>query len=379
MASKQNMNPNEPASAYVPPGRLGDPNMKFFQEPRAHPSIVELFSSFGIDGSQGNPFADKSPAELSSHEQVAQNDTDMTAYYDVLPNDLPEDADEPEILQETRTFTSFDGVERNLYIFRPAAAARSQDVSLLPCVVYIHGGGMAIIKTTNKVHLRWCTSLAAQNTVSIAIDFRNAYTKESYNPFPTGLQDCCAAVQYIHAHASSLGISTITLQGESGGANLCLATALKAKQEGWISNIAGVYAYAPYISNGYGWSDARKLRELPSLFECDGYWLWHELMAGLSAYYSPKKEDAENALAWPYYATVEACRGLPPHFLVVDELDPLRDEGMAYYRKLLAAGVVVHAQVNLGTVHASALILRKLLPEVHNNAVRSIAAFAKGL
>ena len=57
----------------------------------------------------------------------------------------------------------------------------------------------------------------------------------------------------------------------------------------------------------------------------------------------------------------------------------LPDEGMAYARKLLAGGVQVTAQLNLGVVHGSALIFRKLLPEVHNKAIRDIVGFAKSL
>ena len=30
---------------------------------------------------------------------------------------------------------------------------------------------------------------------------------------------------------------------------------------------------------------------------------------------------------------------MPPHVVSVNELDPVRDEGLAYYRKLLHAGV----------------------------------------
>jgi acetyl esterase/lipase len=102
------------------------------------------------------------------------------------------------------------------------------------------------------------------------------------------------------------------------------------------------------------------------------------MLAGMGNYYSGE-EEGQNPLAWPYHATVEECVGLPPHMLVMDELDPLRDEGMAYYRKLLAADVEVNAHVNLGIVHGSALMFRRLLPEVHKKAVRDIAVFVNSL
>ena len=354
------------------PGRLGDPNMKLFQDPRAHPKLVEVFRAFGMDGSQGNPFDGASAEELASTAQMAKNDASTMKLYEILPNDLPGDQQEPQIKQETIKFSSFDGTERQMFVFRPA-----EQSGPLPVVVYLHGGGMVLLSTSNKVHDRWCKSLAVEGVVAISVDFRNAYTNGKQNLFPIGLNDCAAAVQYIYEHKSELNISKIVLQGESGGANLSIATALKAKREGWVSQIAGVYGIVPYISGAYGWPDARKLKELPSLYECEGYWLYTSMMAGMAYYYSG--EDKENPLAWPYFASIEDCKGLPPHILAMDELDPLRDEGMAYYRKLLAAGVEAHAQVNLGVVHATSLIFRKLLPEVHNAAIRSITSFAKSL
>ena len=69
----------------------------------------------------------------------------------------------------------------------------------------------------------------------------------------------------------------------------------------------------------------------------------------------------------------------PTAVIQISGLDPLRDEGLAYYRKLLAAGVEATAEVNLGVVHGSAILFRKLLPEVHNKAVKDVAAFAKSL
>lgn len=362
------------------PGRLGDSNMKLFQDPRAHPKLVEVFRAFGMDGSQGNPFGGASVQDLASTTQMAKNHASTMKLYEILPNDLVGDQQEQsQIHRETLTFPSFDGTERQMFVFRPAEQSRR----VLPVVVYFHGGGMVLTSTSNKVHDRWCQSLAVQGVMAISVDFRNAYDNGKHNAFPIGLNDCAAAVQYIYQHKAELHISNIILQGESGGANLSLATALKAKREGWIHQIAGVYGIVPYISGAYGWPDARKLKELPSLYECEGYWLYTSMMAGMASYYCGEGEEGEkakeNPLAWPYFASIDDCKGLPPHVLAMDELDPLRDEGMAYYRKLLAAGVEAHAKVNLGVVHATSLVFRKLLPEFHNNAIRDVTSFAKNL
>lgn len=231
--------------------------------------------------------------------------------------------------------------------------------------------------TNNQIHRRWAKSLALQGLVVITVDFRNAYTPEKHNPFPAGLNDCAAAVKWASANRAILGISKLIVQGESGGGNLTLATTLKANREGWISSIDGVYSIIPCIGIGYDWSDERKRAELPSLIENEGYFLNAPMLEGAGWYYSPN--DMENPLAWPYFASEEDLKGLPPHRISMDELDPLRDGGIAYARKLAAAGVDVAAHTNLGVVHGTALIFRQALPALHKKEVQAIASFAKSL
>jgi hypothetical protein len=157
------------SSNYKAPGRLGDHNLKFFQEPRAHPKLVETFRAFGVDGSQPNPFANMKWEDLCSPNQMAKNHVDTATIYEMLPNDLPEDEDEPEVKQRTMKYTTFDGTRRKLYVFEPV-----DQEGPLPCVVYT-ASAVTILETANKVHFRWCTSLAIQGMVVIAVDFRSAW------------------------------------------------------------------------------------------------------------------------------------------------------------------------------------------------------------
>jgi acetyl esterase/lipase len=96
-------------------------------------------------------------------------------------------------------------------------------------------------------------------------------------------------------------------------------------------------------------------------------------------YYTPSEADKSNPLAWPYHASIEDLKGLPPYILAMDELDPLRDEGIAFGKKLTEAGVSVMSSVNLGVIHASSLIFRQALPELHFTTISNIVAFARSL
>jgi len=87
----------------------------------------------------------------------------------------------------------------------------------------------------------------------------------------------------------------------------------------------------------------------------------------------------EDPLAWPYFATADDLAGLPPHVITVNELDPLRDEGLAYYRKLLAAGVPAEGRINLGITHGAEMIFRQALPAEHRAAIADIRAFVDRL
>ena len=71
--------------------------------------------------------------------------------------------------------------------------------------------------------------------------------------------------------------------------------------------------------------------------------------------------------------------GLPPHVISVNQLDPLRDEGLAFFRKLLDAGVAGYSRTVNGTCHAGDCLFQAAMPEVYAATIRDIKGFADSL
>ena len=80
--------------------------------------------------------------------------------------------------------------------------------------------------------------------------------------------------------------------------------------------------------------------------------------------------------AWPAFATDEDVRGLPPTVISVNECDPLRDEGIAFYRLLLRNGVSARCRQVMGTVHGTE-IFSSACPDISRDTARDLAAFCR--
>ncbi len=353
--------------APILPGQLGTPGMQLRDDPRADPRMVAAMVPLGMDGApEPAPVDINSPLnELLEFGMGAEEGFAMLGQ--LLAAEAPPITN---VESRTEVIKGVDGNDISLYVHTPT------DVDgLMPAIVHTHGGGMAILEASNPGYVRWRDELASTGLMVIGVEFRNAAGKLGPYPFPAGLNDCFSGLKWAHENRDALGISKIVMSGESGGGNLSLATTLKAKGEGVVEMVDGVYAQCPYISGVY----ADKDPALPSLYENDDYFLNCSMMGSMVRMYSPDGADDTNPMAWPYHSSVEDLQGLPPHVISVNELDPLRDEGLAYFRKLLSAGVTASSRTVNGTVHAGDCLFRDAMPEVYLGTIRDISSFANSL
>lgn len=349
------------------PGRLGNPKEMLHTDARTDPRIVRALLAAGGEEADLVP-AIAVPDQDATYEEcleyVARMEADFAVDHPHLRDAMPQFES---VATSTQCIPSVDANDLRLHIHQP----KERD-GALPCIVHLHGGGMVQMTAEDPDNIRWRSSLAALGLVVVGVEFRNGGGCLGNHPFPAGLNDCASAAQWAFANKTLLNVSGIVLSGESGGGNLSLATALKANREGWIDQIAGVYAICPYIWGDYAAPPA----DLLSLQECDGYLLSAAQMGVCVKVYDPAGEHGSNPLAWPLKADDSDLRGLPPHLISVHELDPLRDEGIAYYRKLLAAEVPVKGRTMLGTPHAGEMFFPDVIPDFYQDSLRSVCQFA---
>ena len=167
---------------------------------------------------------------------------------------------------------------------------------------------MAIGSAGDTGYVRLREHLAATGVVVVGVEFRNSGGKLGPHPFPAGLNDCAAAVRWAAANRAELGITHLIVSGESGGGNLTLTVAHKAKREGWLHEVAGFYAQCPFISNR--WLD--ECEDLPSLTENDEYFVTCQQLALLGSLYDPDQQPCATTRPvgprWPLMTNWRACR-----------------------------------------------------------------------
>jgi acetyl esterase len=214
----------------------------------------------------------------------------------------------------------------------------------LPAVMFFHGGGWVLGEM--KTHARLVCEIAAG--VKAAVVFVS-YTRAPEARYPTAVEQCYAATQYVHEHAAALDIDPLRLAvaGDSSGGNLAAAVALSAARRGAPALRLQVllcpvldcdFNTASYEAFGRGFNLDRETMQ----------WFWN--------HYAPDAATRLEPLASPLRAASSELSLLPPALIVTSEYDVLRDEGEAYAWRLSDAGVHVTSVRFPGTVHGFAMV-----------------------
>jgi acetyl esterase len=196
--------------------------------------------------------------------------------------------------------------------------------AVLPVLLFFHGGGWVIGDL--DTHDTLCRQLAnGAGCAVVAVDYRLG----PEHRFPAAVDDCIAALNWLHAHAGELGLdaSLIAVGGDSAGGNLAAVTALAARDAGGPAIVHQLLIYPATDMRGTTPSHASNGQ---------GYLLTADTIAYFHDHYI---EDARHDLDWRASPLLrEDLRGLPSALVLTAGYDPLRDEGLMYAQRLTQAG-----------------------------------------
>jgi acetyl esterase len=340
---------------------------KLAADPRIDPRIKAMFGALPPLSAAGDVASREVLLAEENSPEARARQAQQKLMFDAIDNETVAPSAGLTVRTE-RLQSAPDGNWINIQFIRPVGSEP------LGCVYYIHGGGMQTMSCFDGMYRAWGRIIAAEGVAVAMVDFRNALRPSSaaeVAPFPAGLNDCVSGLKWVRANCASLNIdpARIIVAGESGGGNLTLATGLQLKQDGDLGLIKGVYALCPYISGAW------PLPQYPSSEENNGILLDLHNNRGAMAY-GIDAFQARNPMAWPAFATAADVRGFPPTVISVNECDPLRDEGIGFYRVLLDAGVRARCRQVMGTVHGTE-IFAVCCPDISRDTARDIADFCK--
>ncbi|WP_440948059.1 alpha/beta hydrolase [Methanosarcina sp. T3] len=222
----------------------------------------------------------------------------------------------------------------SIRIIRPAG-----NKEILPVVMYFHGAGWVL--GGKDTHDRLVREIA--DGVNAAVVFVN-FTLSPEAKYPVQIEEAYAATKYIAENGKELNLDTsrLAIAGDSVGGNMAAAVSLLAKERGGPKIVYQVLFY-PVTDANFDTPSYQKY--------ATDIWLTREAMKWFWDNYLPDKEARRQPTASPLQASVDQLRGQPPALIITDENDVLRDEGEAYARKLMQAGVDVVTVRYLGTIH----------------------------
>lgn len=208
-------------------------------------------------------------------------------------------------------------------IYRPVAPRA-------PAVLVLHMHGGVFVDGSVDSGEAIAKALAGAGALVVSID----YPRAPKCPFPQPLEAASGALKWLYKTRAKWGgkKSRIFVAGEEAGGNLAAALALVARDQ-QVPPLAGQILLSPMLDPRLATCSMREADAGPVGCKwADG---WHEYLC-----------TADKA-AHPYAAPATASRlaGVAPALILTAEDDLLRDESLAYGRRLRAAGVKVQEHI----------------------------------
>ena len=203
-------------------------------------------------------------------------------------------------------------------------------------IVYFHGGGWVL----NFLDI-YDASLARLANQSGATIISVNYQKAPEHPFPIPFDDCYATLLWVIQNSAELAIdaSKLGVAGDSAGANLAAAVALKARD----NDIALAFQLLIYPCNDRDF-DTESYRT-----NATGYGLSTQAMQWFWQQYLQGDAHDQNPYAIPMRA--ENFSNLAPAIVITAEYDPLLSDGEKYVELLARDGVATSYKRYEGMIH----------------------------
>lgn len=214
-----------------------------------------------------------------------------------------------------------------------------------PALVWIHGGGLVLgaYDRSDPLLYDWADQL---NIVCASVEYRLA----PEHPYPAAIDDCAAALSWLHTNANTFGVDAnrIIVGGNSAGGGLAAALALRARDENGPP-VAGQLLLYPMIDD--------RQQSVSSQWP-DPVWPPAANSYGWSAYLGDAK-GGPDVSAYAAAARADDLRGLPPTIIVVGSAEGFSDEDIDYANRLRHAGVELELHVYPGAPHGFFTLLRQ--------------------
>lgn len=251
-----------------------------------------------------------------------------------------------------------------VFVYRPEGESPAGGRGAL---LWIHGGG-TVAGIAEKEH-GFCSQVARDlGVVVVNVDYRLA----PEHPFPAPMEDCHAALTWLHDQIETLGIdpSRVAVGGASAGGLLAAAVAHRALDGGRLPLAFQLLVYPMLDDRTVLRSDDRGRGELvwtprANRFAWESY-LGHPIGLVEDRPYAVPARRAELA-------------GLPPAWIGVGELDLFHEEDVEYAARLRAAGVECELHIEPGMPHAVDVELYGKVASMTAFRQRMIDALAAGL